>query len=197
MIVEQRPHASYTVKLDGSGRLAIRTRQHLRPITLPFLSGPRPSPVAQQPCNGETPTTRVSTEPAAANSRAPPEVGRDDPSRERRRQVLPESPEPLACPSPLDSPPSPPFQVLLPPPSTPDEPSARRRSPLAPPHLEQPRSAPGTPQRPLLTDDVPESSSRGRQRLRGEVPLATDVIADQPRRSARPSRPPRRFSPAP
>ena len=197
LVVEQRPHASYTVKLDGSGRLAIRTRQHLRPITLPFLSGRPPSRVDQLPYNGETRTTNPSTEPDAANSSTPPEIARDDPSRDQRRRQHPESPEPLACPSPPGSPPSQPCPVQLPPPLLPDVPPALHRSQRAPLPFAQPQQAPETPRRPQRTDEEPESPSRGRQRLRGEAPLAADVIADQPRRSARPSRPPRRFSPAP
>ena len=48
IIVEARDNRQYLVKLDGSGRLSLRTRLHLKPLAQPSPSSP-PGPQALPP----------------------------------------------------------------------------------------------------------------------------------------------------
>ena len=51
MITEVRPYRQYTVKLEGSGRLGLRNRRHLRAVKVTSLEAPlMPTPeVANRP----------------------------------------------------------------------------------------------------------------------------------------------------
>ena len=189
MIVERRPHEQYTVKLDGSGRVSVRTRQHLRPFFLPFSTGPR---TLEQ--NGWT------SLPASK----PPEDGQWSPQLPHSfPEPPPRQPQPASEPFELSEvaralPSSPPRQIPLqvavsPPPSSPD----------VLPLLGMPPQSPTPSSRPPVTDAAP-SSRRGRPPRRPPIvpplPLPTQVddsATEAPRRSGRATREPRRFSPSP
>ncbi|KAK8378978.1 hypothetical protein O3P69_009604 [Scylla paramamosain] len=61
LIVEALPYRQYTVRLDGSGRISLRNRKHLRPVA---ESTPPPAP----------PTLRPPTPPAAQPTTTPAQV---------------------------------------------------------------------------------------------------------------------------
>ncbi|KAK8372656.1 hypothetical protein O3P69_020003 [Scylla paramamosain] len=61
LIVEALPYRQYTVRLDGSGRISLRNRNHLRPVA---ESTPPPAP----------PTLRPPTPPAAQPTTTPAQV---------------------------------------------------------------------------------------------------------------------------
>ncbi|KAK8392708.1 hypothetical protein O3P69_014855 [Scylla paramamosain] len=61
LIVEALPYRQYTVRLDGSGRISLRNRKHLRPVA---ESTPPPTP----------PTLRPPTPPAAQPTTTPAQV---------------------------------------------------------------------------------------------------------------------------
>ncbi|XP_063889726.1 uncharacterized protein K02A2.6-like [Scylla paramamosain] len=61
LIVEALPYRQYTVRLDGSGRISLRNRKHLRPVA---ESTPPPAP----------PTLRPPTPPAAQPTTTPTQV---------------------------------------------------------------------------------------------------------------------------
>ncbi|XP_045101471.1 uncharacterized protein K02A2.6-like [Portunus trituberculatus] len=75
VVTEVRPHRQYTLKLEGSGRLPLRNRRHLRPIrgaslapagTTASPSPPEPCPTAQQN-TGSRPTRRIRQPPWMAD----------------------------------------------------------------------------------------------------------------------------------
>jgi hypothetical protein len=65
MVVEVVPHDQYTVKTDGSGRLAVHNRRFLRAFTPPFaaICGPTTPPVTFDRCAATPPADALS--PAA------------------------------------------------------------------------------------------------------------------------------------
>ena len=82
MVIETRPNRQYLVRLEGSGRISLRNRVHLRPTSAqasdapddpvwrPIVSSPPPaeSPTARSPPPAESPTARSpppTTPPAA------------------------------------------------------------------------------------------------------------------------------------
>ena len=76
-MVEVKEHHQYLVRLDGSGRVSLRTRKHLRAAPGPSmeLADHPPSPVTRA---GYTPPTP----PPAPPSASPPGIGRG--ARRRR-----------------------------------------------------------------------------------------------------------------
>ena len=84
VIMENRPHRQYTVRLDGSGRISLRNRRHLKAVAPPpFSASPQPD-VAPPPRTVETAAQPPSEiEPAAS----PPlqHSARSRSRRERRR----------------------------------------------------------------------------------------------------------------
>ena len=71
VIIESRPHRQYVVRLDGSGRLSLRNRRHLKviappvtapPVMTPPTSIPAPQPSSPQPRSNTSPVPNP-TEP--------------------------------------------------------------------------------------------------------------------------------------
>lgn len=75
VVTEVRPHRQYTVKLEGSGRLTVRNRRHLRPVRgapmVPAGANASPSPPAPRPAAQQDtvsrPTRRVRQPPWMAD----------------------------------------------------------------------------------------------------------------------------------
>ncbi|KAK8380229.1 hypothetical protein O3P69_016686 [Scylla paramamosain] len=61
VVAEALPHRQYTVRLDGSGRLSLRNRRHLRVKRGATLASPAPSHAGPTPATSPTPQPRQST----------------------------------------------------------------------------------------------------------------------------------------
>ena len=79
IVIEVRPNRQYLVRLEGSGRISLRNRIHLRPTTAPASGGPDdpvwrpviPSPPPTAPPALDSPTSPPPTTPPAAHSPSP------------------------------------------------------------------------------------------------------------------------------
>ncbi|KAK8372773.1 hypothetical protein O3P69_019987 [Scylla paramamosain] len=79
LIVEALPYRQYTVRLDGSGRISLRNRKHLRPVA---ESTPPPAPPTLRPPT--PPAAQPTTTPAQVSTPTQPQL-RPAPRRQVRR----------------------------------------------------------------------------------------------------------------
>ncbi|KAK8396625.1 hypothetical protein O3P69_004956 [Scylla paramamosain] len=79
LIVEALPYRQYTVRLDGSGRISLRNRKHLRPVA---ESTPPPAPLTLRPPT--PPAAQPTTTPALVSTPTQPQL-RPAPRRQVRR----------------------------------------------------------------------------------------------------------------
>ena len=102
VVTEALPHRQYTVRLDGSGRVTLRNRIHLRvntnrkptPPPTPILtrvSSPRPSPT---PTRAHTPTPMLTPEPVQPSTPTPGPPPTERPSGTYAQDVI--SPVPVS-----------------------------------------------------------------------------------------------------
>ena len=76
LVVEALPHRQYTIRLDGSGRISLRNRKHLRPTL-------GKSPPGEQ--GGEPPAVRPLAEPPTPPQPSPTPTPQPRPSRPTKR----------------------------------------------------------------------------------------------------------------
>ena len=160
---------SYSVRLDGSGRLTKRTRTHLRPVQAHDDDNAAHFPLATLPdfiAQGARPRTRAATPPVAAEPvpAAPPPPP---------PMAAEEAPMPVLAPPPLAPPSTPPPNVV----ATPPDPT-----PVTPPPPPAPTPAPEPAPAPRRN---PPRDRRAPQRLlehcaiayrNGDLDLADDII---------------------
>ena len=126
IVVEVRQHHQYVVRVDGSGRVTIRNRQHLRKFT-PFHPKPQTlpvsSPIPQARQQGEQPLAA----PARPTSPSSPAVCPDSPTTPETPHTAPRAPALLPAAQ------LPQFSHTTPPPLLPDDPQPDQSDPQLPP----------------------------------------------------------------
>ena len=167
IVVEVRQFDQYVVRVDGSGRVTLRNRKHLRQYTPHVARAPLVNSPSVVPLATTTPVAPAGLQPETPSHRAPPhrELADRTPPTPRPTAPMPATPpmprpETLAWPQPPTretyrpaTPTAPPATVQLPP-TTPAPPPADRRPTGHPVRSPGPREAPASP-RPRRTRRPP------------------------------------------